>query len=264
MSRIEEKFRELKKSRRKALIAYVTAGDPDLETTGRLIPELEKSGVDIIEIGVPFSDPTADGPAIQAASQRALKSGTSLSGIFKMIASLRKKSDIPIVLFGYFNPILSFGCERFAAEAARTGIDGILVVDLPPEESAELRRYTDPLGIHFISLIAPTTDTRRAREICRSASGFIYYISVTGVTGTDRPSVSNIRRDIRKIRAMTSLPVAVGFGITTPDHAAEIAPHAEGIVIGSAFVRLIERYGSQPSELLRRLSSFAGSIRQVI
>ena len=164
MGRIEERFKALKKEGRKAFVAYLTAGDPDLETTARLIPALEAAGVDILEIGVPFSDPTADGPVIQAASQRALKKGATLEKILAMIAALRRTSEIPIVLFGYYNPILSYGPERFAADAAAAGVDGILVVDLPPEEADELRRYTDPAGLAFITLIAPTTDPARAAK----------------------------------------------------------------------------------------------------
>ena len=263
MGRIEDKFEALGQNGQKALIAYLTAGDPDLKTTGELIKTLEASGVDILEIGVPFSDPTADGPAIQAASQRALKSGTTLADILDVITGLRKDSDIPIVLFGYFNPIFHYGCERFAKDARAAGVDAILVVDLPPEEAVELRRYTDPLGIDFISLIAPTTDPQRTAAICQSAAGFIYYISITGVTGTAKPAVENIKRDVKKIKKMTSLPVAVGFGISTPEDAAQIAPLADGIVIGSAFVRLVEKYGGR-KELVGKVGAFARSIRKII
>jgi tryptophan synthase alpha chain len=263
MGRIEQKFLKLKETGDKALIAYLIAGDPDLQTTSELIHELERSGIDIIEIGVPFSDPTADGPVIQAASQRALKSGTNLSGILKMITSLRRTSDIPLVLFGYFNPILHYGCERFAADTKAAGVDAILIVDLPPEESNELRRFTDPLGIDLISLIAPTTDSARAAAICKTASGFIYYISITGVTGTAKPQVDLIRRDIQNIKKTTNLPIAVGFGISTPEDAAKIAPHADGIVVGSAFVRLIEQYGAN-KQLFGKVGAFAKSLRKAI
>ncbi len=244
MGRIEARFAALKKDGRKAFVAYLTAGDPDLETTAELIPALEAAGVDIVEIGVPFSDPTADGPVIQAASQRALKGGATLAKILAMIAALRRTSAIPIVLFGYYNPILSYGPERFAADATASGVDGILVVDLPPEEADELRRYTDPAGLAFITLIAPTTDSARARKILRGATGFVYYISVTGVTGTAVPRPEDVRRDVERIKAMTPLPVAVGFGISTPEQAAAIAPLADGVVIGSALVRLIGEKGA--------------------
>jgi tryptophan synthase alpha chain len=263
MGRIETKFAALKKDGRKAFVTYLTAGDPDLETTARLIPALELAGVDIIEIGVPFSDPTADGPVIQAASQRALKEGATLAKILAMIAALRLTSAIPIVLFGYYNPILSYGPERFAADAAASGVDGILVVDLPPEEAGELRKYTDKAGLAFITLIAPTTDPKRAQRILRGATGFVYYISVTGVTGTSAARPEDVRRDVERIHGMTPLPVAVGFGISTPEQAAAIAPLADGIVIGSALVRLIGERGAS-ADLIPAASAYAGGIRRAI
>jgi tryptophan synthase alpha chain len=263
MGRIEERFTALKKERRKAFVAYLTAGDPDLDSTGKMIPALEAAGVDIVEIGVPFSDPTADGPVIQAASQRALKRGATLKKILAMIAGLRRTSGIPIVLFGYYNPILSYGPERFAADAAASGVDGLLVVDLPPEEADELRRFTDPAGLAFITLIAPTTDPRRARKILRRATGFVYYISVTGVTGTAVPMPDDVRRDVKRLKGMTALPVAVGFGISTPAQAAAIAPLADGVVVGSALVRLIGDKGGN-TDLIPAAASFAAEIRRAI
>jgi tryptophan synthase alpha chain len=263
MRRIEERFRVLKKEGRKAFIAYLTAGDPDLKATADLIPALEDAGVDIVEIGVPFSDPTADGPAIQAASQRALERGATLEKILAMIAALRRKSGIPIVLFGYYNPILSYGPEKFALDAKASGVDGLLVVDLPPEEADELRRYTDPAGLAFITLIAPTTDPERARKILCRAAGFVYYISVTGVTGTAAPRPEDVRRDVERIKEMTALPIAVGFGISTPEQAAAIAPLADGFVIGSALVRLIGEKGGS-GNLIPAASSFAAKFRQAI
>jgi len=263
MGRIEERFKALKEEGRKAFVVYLTAGDPDLEATEKLIPALEAAGVDIIEIGVPFSDPTADGPIIQAASQRALKQGTTLEKILAMIASLRRTSGIPIVLFGYYNPILSYGTEKFAADAAASGVNGLLVVDLPPEEADELRRYTDPVGLDFITLIAPTTDPKRARNILRGATGFVYFISVTGVTGTAVPRTEDIRCDLERIKRMTTLPIAVGFGISTPEQAAAIAPLADGVVVGSALVRLIAEKGGS-GDLIPAVSSFAAKIRQAI
>ena len=240
MGRIEGKFSYLRDKGERALIAYLTAGDPSLEHTKEIILGLDAAGVDVLEIGVPFSDPTADGPIIQAASRRALQNGVTLSDILDMIESLRKISEIPIVLFGYYNPIFIYGNERFAKRAKEVGVDGILVVDLPPEESAELRRYTDRSGIDFISLIAPTTSTERIEKISRDATGFLYYISITGVTGTVKPRVLDIKRDVERIRKITTLPLVVGFGISTPQQVGEIAPYVDGVVIGSAFVRLIE------------------------
>ena len=263
MGRIERKFSDLKKTKEKALIAYLTAGDPNLEKTKEIISGMDAAGVDILEIGVPFSDPTADGPIIQAASRRALENGATLSGILDMIESVRKFSDIPIVLFGYYNPILIYGNERFAKRAKASGVDGILVVDLPPEESAELRKYTDKSGIDFISLIAPTSTDDRIRKISQNARGFLYYISITGITGTARPQVSDIKREMKRIRSITTLPVVVGFGISTREQAGELAPYADGIVIGSAFVRLIEE-NSDKNNLVNIVSDYAKSIKEAI
>lgn len=263
MGRIGEKFQALKQKNEKALVVYLTAGDPDLPTTEALIPALAAAGVDILEIGVPFSDPTADGPIIQAASLRAIKSGATLAGILEMIARVRQVSEIPIVLFGYYNPIFIFGCEAFALRAKAAGVDGILIVDLPPEEAAELRRHTDRVGIDFISLIAPTTSDERIRRITEKAEGFLYYISVTGVTGTAKPNVEDIQRDVARIRKASDLPVAVGFGISTPDQAAEIVPHADGVVVGSAVVKMIEENAGS-NDLIPRVSSFAGAIKKAL
>jgi tryptophan synthase alpha chain len=240
MGRIEKKFSSLRDKGEKGVIVYLTAGDPSLRHTREIILGLDAAGVDVLEIGVPFSDPTADGPIIQAASQRALRNGATLASILDMIASLREVSEIPIVVFGYYNPIFIYGNERFAKRAKEAGVDGILVVDLPPEESVELRRYTDRLEIDFISLIAPTTNPERVRRISRQATGFLYYISITGVTGTAKPRVLEVKRDVESIREITALPIVVGFGIATPQQAGEIAPYADGVVIGSAFVRMIE------------------------
>ena len=261
--RIGERFAASKKAGRKAFVAYLTAGDPGLEQTERLIPALETAGVDIVEVGVPFSDPTADGPAIQAASQRALKKGATLEKILAMIARLRRASGVPIVLFTYYNPILSYGPERFAADAAAAGVDGLLVVDLPPEEAKELRQYTDHAGLAFITLIAPTTDRSRARKILRGATGFVYYISVTGVTGTAAPRPDDVRRDVERLRQMTPLPIVVGFGISTPAQASAIAPLADGVVVGSAMVRLIGEKG-ESTALIGGAAAFAGEIRRAI
>ena len=261
--RIERTFRDLKQKKEKALVVYLTGGDPDLQTTRGLILALEEAGVDVIEIGVPFSDPTADGPVIQAASQRALHRGVTLSGILDMIESLRAVSEIPIVLFGYYNPIFSYGNERFAARAKRAGVDGILVVDLPPEESHELRQHTDITGLDFISLIAPTTSDNRIARIAKNATGFLYYISITGVTGTAQPLMQNIKVDVERIRKISALPLVIGFGISTPAQAAEISSYADGVVIGSAFVRLIEENGAK-DDLIQIASSFVKDIKKAL
>ncbi len=261
MGRIERKFNDLKKRDDKALIIYLTAGDPSLEKTYEMVLALDVAGVDMVEIGVPFSDPTADGPIIQAASQRALKGGTTLSDILDMIETVRKVSEIPIILFGYYNPIFIYGNAKFAVRAKEAGVDGILVVDLPLEEASELRKYTDKSGIDFISLITPTSDDNRIQKISEKASGFIYYVSVTGVTGTKKPEIVDVKRDVERIRKVTSLPVGVGFGISTPEQGEEVAGYADGIVIGSAIVRLIEE-NRQKRDLVKKVSSFAGEFKK--
>ena len=261
MNRIEKKFSDLKKKGGKALIVYLTAGDPSLNVTAELIPALAAAGADILEIGVPFSDPTADGPVIQAAARRSLENGVTLDKVLGMMERTRKMSDIPLVLFGYYNPIYSYGIRNFACRAKDAGVDGILVVDLPPEESLELRQYTDPAGIDFISLIAPTTDDERIKTITARAHGFIYYISVTGVTGTQKPEIADIKRDMARIRRVSGLPVAVGFGISTPQQAGEIAPLADGVVVGSAFVHLIYK-SRERDDLVSKVSAYAGEIKK--
>jgi len=263
MGRIAEKFNALRGKNQKALIVYLTAGDPSLGATRDLIFGLEKAGVDILEIGVPFSDPTADGPVIQEASQRALKTGTTLASVLALVAEVRKSSPIPIVLFGYFNPIFVYGVSKFAKDALRAGVDGVLVVDLPREEAGELRKYTDAAGIDFISLVAPTTGKERLKKIIQSATGFLYYISITGVTGTAAPNIADIKRELEKIRKITKLPVAVGFGISTPTQAKEIAVCADGVVIGSAVVRLIDE-NKNSSELVKIVSGYVSEIKNAL
>jgi tryptophan synthase alpha chain len=261
MNRIEKKFSDLKKKGGKALIVYLTAGDPSLKVTAELIPALAAAGADILEIGVPFSDPIADGPVIQAAARRSLKNGVTLDKVLGMLERTRKMSDIPLVLFGYYNPIYSYGIRDFACRAKDAGVDGILVVDLPPEESLELRQHTDPAGIDFISLIAPTTDDERIKTITARAHGFLYYISVTGVTGTQKPEIADIKKDMARIRRVSGLPVAVGFGISTPQQAGEIAPLADGVVVGSAFVHLIYK-NRERDDLVSKVSAYAGEIKK--
>ncbi len=216
-----------------------------------------------MEIGVPFSDPTADGPVIQAAAQRALKNGTTLQGILKMIGEVRKVSQIPIVLFGYFNPLFAYGTEKFAQAAKKAGVDGVLVVDLPPEEARELSQYTDTAGIDFISLIAPTTGPERLRQIAKQAAGFLYYVSITGITGTAAPVIADIQKTVDRIKKITKLPVAVGFGITEPTQAREIGRIADGIVVGSAVVRLINENRNNP-DLIKVVANFVREIKQAM
>jgi len=263
MKRIEKTFAELRRKGEKTLVAYITAGYPDLEATRRLIPALERAGVDILEVGVPFSDPTADGPVIQAASQAALKNGTTLERVLDLVATLRGSVRIPLVLFSYYNPIFSLGTETFARRAATAGVDGVLVVDLPAEEAEELRRHTDPAGIDFISLVAPTTGSDRVKKIVRASTGFVYYISVTGVTGTRGPEMEETRANVEAIRALTKLPVVVGFGVSTPEQARRVGGMADGAVVGSAFVKLIgERTGG--TDLISSVEAYAASLKAAL
>ena len=263
MKRIEQKFKELKKKGEKALVAFITAGYPDLETTRALIPALARAGVDILEVGVPFSDPTADGPVIQAASQAALKSGATLANVIDLVRELRGRVEIPLVLFSYYNPIFSMGSATFAKRAAEAGVDGVLVVDLPAEEAGELRVETDPAGIDFISLVAPTTGGDRVRKVVKAASGFIYYISVTGVTGTRGPELEETRRNVGTIRSLTKLPVVVGFGVSTPEQARQIGSTADGVVVGSAFVKLIGEKAGSPG-LVDSVEVYAASLKAAL
>lgn len=239
-SRIADKFRELRLRNEAALIPFLVAGDPDLSLTRALVHEFEARGADIVELGVPFSDPMADGPANQRALARGLAAGASLTAILSLVSDIRRDSAIPIVLFGYYNPIFHYGCERLAADAARAGVDGLLVVDLPPEEAAELARPARANGLDLIYLLAPTTPLERAKKIAKSATGFLYYVSVTGVTGARTTLASDLEHNVRQLRTVTTLPIGVGFGISTPAQAAEVAGFADAVIVGSAVSLLIE------------------------
>jgi len=244
--RIEKKFAELRARAESALIPFIVAGDPALEATRALVLELEARGADLIELGVPFSDPMADGPANQRALARGLAAGASLPAILAMVAKVRRQSEIPIVLFGYYNPILHYGCERLCADAARAGVDGLLVVDLPPEEAAELARPARAHGLDLIYLLAPTTPIDRARAIARAGSGFLYYVAVAGVTGTRASLAAGLEERVRALRNVTDLPIGVGFGISTAAQAGEVAGYADAVVVGSALSLIIERESAGP------------------
>jgi tryptophan synthase alpha chain len=261
--RIAAKFRELRARNESALIPYVVAGDPDLDATAALIREFEARGADIIELGVPFSDPMADGPANQRAAQRGLKSGASLAAILSMVSDLRKETEIPLILFGYFNPIFHYGCERLCADAARAGIDALLVVDLPPEEAGELKTPARANGLDLIYLLAPTTPIDRARTVVRSASGFIYYVSVTGVTGARTALASDIEEHVNNLRGVTDLPIGVGFGISTPAQAAQVARFSDAVVVGSAISLLIEA-NIDSADLVNKVSELVGSMKSAM
>ncbi len=262
MSRIAGAFAELKRNGKKALVTFITAGDPDLAATEELIPLLAESGADIIELGVPFSDPMADGPTIQLSSERALAAGTTLPKILATVKSVRALTQVPIVLMGYFNPILSYGLERFAADAAAAGVDGVLLVDLPPEEAGEFKACADRHGIDVIFLLTPTSDATRIRTVARQARGFIYYVSVTGVTGVRSGVEESVAGNVAVIKARITAPVAVGFGIATPEQAARVADVADGVVVGSAIVKLFETCTGD--ELKQKLAAFVSSLKGAI
>ena len=253
MNRIQSKFKELQKARKKALITFITAGDPNLAVTEKLVYSLESAGADLIELGVPFSDPMADGPIIQKSSERALRSKTSLKSILRLVSKIRKKSEIPILLMGYYNPILQQGPSKFCKEAKAVGVDGLIVVDLPPEESFELHRLAKKFGIHLIYLLTPTADKNRIQKIKKLASGFVYYVSMTGITGGKLTNLSFIRTHIQKIKRSISLPVCIGFGIRTPEQAQKISKFADGVVVGSSLVSLTERFKKSASSPIARL-----------
>lgn len=240
MSRIDRRFDALKAEGRAALVTFVMAGDPDPSTSLALVKALPQAGADIIEIGMPFSDPMADGPAIQAAGLRALHAGMGLAKTLQLVAAFRQSDNAtPIILMGYYNPIYVYGVERFLADAKAAGVDGMIVVDLPPEEDAELCVPALAAGLCFIRLATPTTDDQRLPAVLANTSGFVYYVSITGVTGAAKPDYSKVASAVARIKAHTPLPVAVGFGVKDAKSAAEIAAHADGVVVGSALINAL-------------------------
>jgi tryptophan synthase alpha chain len=248
------------------MIAYITGGDPTLEASAKIAIAMEKAGVDLLELGVPFSDPLADGATIQAAASRALAAGATVPGILELVREIRKQSQIPIVLFAYLNPVYIYGFEKFQTDAVAAGADGLLLLDLPPQEAAqhkELATHGLPEALKSIRLIAPTTPTERLKEITDAAEGFIYYVSREGVTGEQSSLSSDIAERVAAIRSLTTVPVAVGFGISTPEQAATVAGLADGVVVGSAIVRKIGEYGDC-ADLSDRIAEFVRPIAQAV
>jgi tryptophan synthase alpha chain len=243
-TRIAQRFDELRRAGELGLVAYITAGDPALEASERIVLALAEAGADIIELGVPFSDPIADGPTIQRASERALRSGTTLAGVLDLVRKLRARTQVPLVLFSYFNPVLQMGLEKFAGSAAKAGADGVLVTDLTPEEAADYRRVARSAGLDTIFLAAPTTTDARLVQIAECSSGFLYLISRTGVTGAREELPADLPGLVRRTRRATSLPLAVGFGISLPGHVSILGGLAEAAVVGSALVEEVERAAS--------------------
>jgi len=260
MNRIDKKFKALKKQRKKAFIAYITAGDPDLKTTERIVLALEKSGVDLVELGIPFSDPIADGPTIQAASQRALKHGATLKKIFAMVKDLRRRTEIPIVFMTYCNPVFKFGLAGFFKACHNTGVDGVIVPDLPIEEAGGLVKLGRKNGVSTIFLAAPTSSKDRAREIAARSRGFIYYVSLTGVTGAREKLPAEVLSNVRMIKSVTDKPVAVGFGISDAKQARMIAKVADGVIVGSAIVKIV---GARDN-IIAKVSNFARKLAKAI
>ena len=258
MSRIAATFDRLRAANRRAFVSYIMAGDPDHDTSLALLKGLPEAGVDVVELGVPFTDPMADGPTIQAAGQRALAGGQTLARTLGMVRAFRAGDETtPLVLMGYYNPIYSMGVARFLAEAKDAGVDGLIVVDLPPEEDAELCLPALEAGIDFIRLATPTTDDRRLPKVLQNTSGFVYYVSITGITGAAEAQAAEVGPEVARIKAATDLPVLVGFGIRTPETAQAIAGVADGCVVGSAIVAEIAA-GKPVHEVLETVRSLAG------
>lgn len=262
MSRIDAKFAQLREQGKKAFVAYVMAGDPDYETGLEIVKGLPAAGVDVIELGVPFTDPMADGATIQLAGQRALESGQTLEKTLQYARELRKTDDTtPIVLMGYYNPIYSRGVDRFLNDATAAGVDGLIIVDLPPEEDDELCIPAQKMGINFIRLATPTTDAKRLPTVLQNTSGFVYYVSMTGITGTADAQVGDVGPEVARIKSKTDLPVIVGFGIKTPDAAEAIARVADGAVVGSAIVEKIGA-GESVDDVLAFVKTLADGTHQ--
>ena len=259
-SKLDRTFAQLRQRGEKALIAYVMAGDPSLQDTEQLVVELEQAGADIIELGVPFSDPIADGPVIQQAAERALRSGTSLRSILSMVTGLRARTKIPLVLMAYYNSIHAFGYERFCKEAAQAGVDGLILPDMPPDEAGPLRGPAAAAALPLIFLLAPTSTAERRTFVARQSQGFVYYVSLTGITGAKLLNLADVGKNVEKIRKVTSLPVAVGFGVATPEDAAKVAAIADGVIVGSAIVKQIAAHREAP-DMVKQVAEFVRSLK---
>lgn len=261
MNRIERKFRELKSNGRKALITFITAGDPDLEMTFNLVLEMERRGADIVELGVPFSDPLADGTTIQRASQRALNNKIKLKDILKLVYKLRQKTEIPIILMSYLNPVYKYGWEEFARMCRKTGVDGIIIPDLVPEEAEDWLKVARHYKLSTIFLAAPTSPLERIKKIANKSTGFLYYVSLTGVTGARDRLNSRVIESLKAIKSITDRPVACGFGISNPEQARKVSRYSDGVIVGSAIIDLIERSSTRKA-ILRNVGNFISSLHQ--
>ena len=259
-SRIDAAFEQLRAKGERALVAYLMAGDPSLAETERLVVEAERRGADLIELGVPFSDPLADGPVIQRADVRALAAGASLPRVLEMVAALRARVRIPLVLMTYYNPILAFGLKGFARTAVEAGADGVIVPDLPHEEAEPLRAEAEPAGLDMIHMVAPTSTPARVKAIARLSRGFIYVVSLTGVTGARRELPPDLDAQLRTLRLVTTKPVCVGFGVSTPEQVAVVGRLADGVAVGSAIVRTIEEHAGTAA-LVEKVGDFIASLK---
>jgi tryptophan synthase alpha chain len=258
--RIDDTFAQLRARGERALMAYFMAGDPSLAETERLVVEAARRGADVIELGVPFSDPLADGPVVQRAGLRALAAGASLARVLEMVAGLRMRVKAPLVLMTYYNPVLAFGLKGFARTAVDAGVDGVIVPDLPPEESEPLRAEAEPAGLDVIHMVAPTSTPARVKMIARVSRGFIYVVSLTGVTGERRALPKDLDAQLRTLRLVTTKPLCVGFGVATPEQVAEVGRIADGVIVGSAIVRAIEQHAGTTG-LVDKLGDFIASLK---
>lgn len=258
--RLDSTFARLRQNKEKALIAYLMAGDPGLAETEQLVVALEQAGADIIELGVPFSDPIADGPVIQQAAERALKNGTSLRQILTSVTSLRQRTQIPIILMLYYNSIHAMGCEEFCKAAKAAGVDGLIVPDMPPDEAGPLKTPADVVGLSLIFLLAPTSTTDRRKLVAKESHGFVYYVSLTGITGAKLSNATDIQQNIDKLRKVSAAPVAVGFGVATPEDAARVSKMADGVIVGSAIVKQIAVHQQDPA-MIKHVAEFVRSLK---
>lgn len=264
MNRINEKFKELKSKNKKAFISFITSGDPSLDKTAEIVKALERAGVDILELGVPFSDPLADGPTIQLASQRALSKQVNLKKIFTLVKNLRRESQMPIALMTYYNPVLSYGIEKFSLDCREKGVDGVIVPDLPVEEAEELYKELKKRTVCLIPFISPTSTVQRKIKATSVANGFIYYVSLTGVTGARKKLDTSLINDLRETKKITKdKPLAVGFGISTVGQVEEIKPYCDGIIVGSAIVKIIEE-NQTDEKLVQKIENFVGQLEKAV
>ncbi len=264
MNRIDAKFRELKKAGRKAFIPYITAGDPDMRTTAEVVRALERAGADIVELGIPFSDPMADGPTIQRAIQRSLNGGCTVKKVLTLVKALRKDVKVPLVFMTYFNIVYNYGTGRFLRDAKAAGADGLIVPDLPMEEAGEVSKEAGRAGQAVILLAAPTTPVGRFRKIAACSQGFIYYVSLTGVTGARKALSAELKKNVKKLKRTTKKPICVGFGISAPAQAGDIARAADGVIVGSAIIGAIEKNLGNKKKLVKDVEKFAGALARAV